>query len=199
MSRQAHMELAMTHDLPVGLGDTIYYVNNGERKSHGDVQKKGTEVILNCYLIDEKDITEKPDMLGEYNVPRYLAAFNKRIEPLLVVFSTEIRDEILIEDPKDRPFFTKSQTELVRGYPRREGDQDTLEEVLTLSDTEVTFWNNVNIDPYYMYVEGTMDLVDEDYVKKNKLIMDGFEVTNVKEVVDYSVDVDGNYMLFGDD
>lgn len=199
MSRQAHMELAMKHDLPVGLGDTIYYVNNGERKSHGDVQKKKDEVILNCYHVDEKDITEKPDMLGEYNVPRYLAAFNKRIEPLLVVFSTEIRDEILIEDPKDRPFFTKTQTELVRGYPRREGDQDTLEEVLTLSDTEVTFWNNVGIDPYYMYVDGTMDLVDEDYVKKNKLIMDGFEVSTVKEISDYSVDVDGNYMLMLED
>ena len=173
MSRQAHMELAMKHDLPVGLGDTIYYVNNGERKSHGDVQKKLNEVILNCYHVDEKDITEKPDMLGEYNVPRYLAAFNKRIEPLLVVFSTDIRDEILIEDPKDRPFFTKTQCELVRGYPRRDGDQDTLEEVLTLSDGEIDFWNNVNIDPFYMYVDGTMELVDGEYVTLNQKLMTG--------------------------
>jgi len=171
MSRQAHMELAMKHDLQVGLGDTIYYVNNGERKSHGDVQKKKDEVVLNCYLIDEKDISEKPDMLGEYNVPRYLASFNKRIEPLLVVFSTEIRDEILVEDPTKRPFFTKTQTELVRGYPRREGDQDTLEEVLTISDTEIKFWDSVGIDPYYMYVEGTMELVDEEYVSKNRKLM----------------------------
>jgi DNA polymerase elongation subunit (family B) len=171
MSRQAHMELAMKHDLPVGLGDTIYYVNNGERKSHGDVQKKKDQVVLNCYLVDEKDISEKPDMLGEYNVPRYLAAFNKRIEPLLVVFSTDIRDEILVDDPTQRPFFTKTQTELVRGYPRREGDQDTLEEVLTISDTEIKFWNSVGIDPYYMYADGTMDLVDEEYVKKNRELM----------------------------
>jgi DNA polymerase elongation subunit (family B) len=171
MSRQAHMELAMKHNLQVGLGDTIYYVNNGERKSHGDVQKKKDEVVLNCYHVNEKDIQEKPDMLGEYNVPRYLAAFNKRIEPLLVVFSTEIRDEILVEDPSQRPFFTKTQTELVRGYPRREGDQDTLEEVLTISDGEISFWNNVGIDPYYMYVDGTMDLVDEEYVKKNRELM----------------------------
>src|SRR5210317_568752 len=171
MSRQAHMELAMKHDLQVGLGDTIYYVNNGERKSHGDVQKKKDEVVLNCYLIDEKDITEKPDMLGEYNVPRYLASFNKRIEPLLVVFSTDIRDEILVDDPTKRPFFTKTQTELVRGYPRREGDQDTLEEVLTISDTEIKFWDSVGIDPYYMYVDGTMELVDEEYVSKNRKLM----------------------------
>lgn len=200
MSRQAHMELAMKHDLPVGLGDTIYYVNNGERKSHGDVQKKKDEVILNCYLVSEKDITEKPDMVGEYNVPRYLAAFNKRIEPLLVVFSPEIRDEILIEDPKDRPFFTKSQTELVRGYPRREGDQDTLEEVLTLSDGEIDFWRNVNIDPFYMYVEGTMELVDNEYVIKNRKLMGGEEQTMVKEKKEYvTMDDDINYVLYGDD
>lgn len=195
MSRQAHMELAIKHNIPVGLGDTIYYVNNGERKSHGDVQKKNiwnataaekrkykvehgvtmpaddVEVVLNCYLISDKYISETPDKLGEYNVPRYLAAFNKRIEPLLVVFSTDIRDEILVESPEDRPFFTKSQTKLVRGYPRREGDQDTLDEVLTLSDTEVRFWNDVNINPYYMYLENTMNLVNDEYVEKNLGIM----------------------------
>ena len=195
MSRQAHMELAIKHNIPVGLGDTIYYVNNGERKSHGDVQKKNiwnataaekrkykaehgvtmpaddVEVVLNCYLISDKYISETPDKLGEYNVPRYLAAFNKRIEPLLVVFSTDIRDEILVENPEDRPFFTKSQTKLVRGYPRREGDQDTLDEVLTLSDTEVRFWNDVNINPYYMYLENTMNLVNDEYVEKNLGIM----------------------------
>ena len=129
------------------------------------------EVVLNCYLISDKYISETPDKLGEYNVPRYLAAFNKRIEPLLVVFSTDIRDEILVESPEDRPFFTKSQTKLVRGYPRREGDQDTLDEVLTLSDTEVRFWNDVNINPYYMYLENTMNLVNDEYVEKNLGIM----------------------------
>ena len=171
MSRQAHMELAIANNLQVGLGDTIYYVNNGQRKSHGDVQKKGDEVTLNCYLVNEKEMNENPDMVGEYNVPRYIAAFNKRIEPLLVVFSPDIREDILIEDPEKRPFFTKSQTELVRGFPRKDGDQDTLEEVLTLSDMEIEFWSHTGIDPYYMYVDGTIDLVDEKYVNKNKSIM----------------------------
>jgi len=192
MSRQAHMELAMLNNLSVGLGDTIYYVNNGLRKSHGDVQKVKGEVKLNARLIPESDITKYPDKLGDYNVPRYLAAFNKRIEPLLVVFSTEIRDSILIETPEDREFFTRSQTKLVRGYPRREGDQDTLEEVLTLSDTEITFWKNVGIDPYYMYVDGTLDLVDEEYVTKNKSIMDGSHKTQEtqKDVVVKKVEVE---------
>lgn len=174
MSRQAHMELALANNLNVGLGDTIYYVNNGVRKSHGDVQKKKDEVIINCYHVDEKEIENNPEGLGEYNVPRYISAFNKRIEPLLVVFSPEIRDEILIEDPKDRPFFTKTQTELVRGYPIKEGSQDELDEVLTLSDTEIVFWNHVGIDPYYMYIDNTIELVDENYVKKNKMLMESY-------------------------
>jgi len=175
MSRQAHMELLLANNIPAGLGDTVYYVNNGARKSHGDVQKKGDTVTVNCYLVNEKDIETKPDLLGDYNIPRYLAAFNKRIEPLLVVFSPEIRDEILIEDPKDRKFFTKNQSRLVRGFPRREGDQDTLDEVLTLSEGEVEFWTNVGIDPFYMYLEGTMELVNTEYVEKNKNIMKGHE------------------------
>jgi len=90
-------------------------------------------------------------------------------------YSPEIRDEILIEDPKDRKFFTKNQSRLVRGFPRREGDQDTLDEVLTLSEGEVEFWTNVGIDPFYMYLEGTMDLVNTEYVEKNKNIMKGHE------------------------
>jgi DNA polymerase elongation subunit (family B) len=175
MSRQAHMELLLHNNVSAGLGDTVYYVNNGQRKSHGDVVKKGDSVTINCYLVNEKDIEMNPNLLGEYNVPRYLASFNKRIEPLLVVFHPDIRDEILVEDPNERKFFTKTQSQLVRGYPRRDGDQDTLDEVLTLSETEVEFWNNVNIDPFYMYLSGTLDLVNTEYVNKNQKIMAGFE------------------------
>ena len=201
MSRQAHMELAIQHNLPVGLGDTIYYVNNGEKKSHGDVVKKNVwnataqekreykakygktmpaddvDIQLNCYLIDEKDIENYPDKLGEYNIARYISSFNKRIEPLLVVFHPDIRDEILIEDPADRPLFTHTQTELVRGYPRRDGDQDELDEVLTLSDMEIVFWKKMQKDPFYMYLENTLDLVDMNYVEKNKKLV-GLDLVN---------------------
>jgi DNA polymerase elongation subunit (family B) len=201
MSRQAHMELLIKEGKNPGLGDTIFYVNNGEKKSHGDVQKKKDELVLNCYLIDERDIEMNPDLLGEYNVPRYLAAFNKRIEPLLVVYKPEIREDILIEDPKDRPIFTKSQTELVRGYPMKETHQDTLEEVLTLSDMELTFWKNVGIDPYYMYLDGTVDLVDVDWVKNNKKLMEEFVVQQKKVDIDeyFEFDVDGDLMALSFD
>jgi DNA polymerase elongation subunit (family B) len=201
MSRQAHMELLIKEGKSPGLGDTIFYVNNGEKKSHGDVQKKKDELVLNCYLIDERDIELNPDLLGEYNVPRYLAAFNKRIEPLLVVYKPEIREDILIEDPKDRPIFTKSQTELVRGYPMKEAHQDTLDEVLTLSDTELTFWKNVGIDPYYMYLDGTVDLVDTKWVENNRNLMDQYVQQQKKVDADeyYEFDVDGDLMALSFD
>ena len=201
MSRQAHMELLIKEGKNPGLGDTIYYVNNGEKKSHGDVQKKKDELVLNCYLINEEDIEKNPDLLGDYNVARYMAAFNKRIEPLLVVYKPEIREDILIEDPKDRPIFTKSQTELVRGYPMKEAHQDTLEEVLTLSDMELNFWKNVNIDPYYMYIENTLDLVDTEWVSKNRKMMDEFVSKNDKVDQDeyYEFDAEGDLMALSFD
>ena len=76
MARQAHMELVIrNNNVPVSLGDTIYYVNNGTAMSHGDVQRKkkkdGTEeIVLNSYLISENDLEN--GMKGEYNVPRYI-------------------------------------------------------------------------------------------------------------------------------
>lgn len=40
---------------------------------------------------------------------------------------------------------------LINGVPFEEGDQDKLEEVMTLSEGEVEFWKKRGIDPNYMY------------------------------------------------
>ena len=52
MSRQAHMELILENNYPAGLGETIYYVNNGTKKGDGDVQKitKPTKKFQQEYL-----------------------------------------------------------------------------------------------------------------------------------------------------
>ena len=221
MSRMAHMELAIKHNLNVKLGDVIHYVNNGTKASDGDVQKvnkpkkgwnegqinlffsndeksdyknkeqyllnngwekswsddnwvrsdsKNKEantgistdgayraatsdsiIQINCYKLDPKVIEENPEMTGEYNVPRALTTFNKRIEPLLVVFKDEVRDGLLVTNPEDRGFFTKEQCSLINGVPFKQGDQDTLEEVLTLSEGEVKYWDKRGLDPNYIY------------------------------------------------
>jgi len=191
-ARKAHMELIIKNDYPAGLGETIFYVNNGDRKGDGDVQKitkptkkfqkeyfeeHGTEVPenyikINSFMITEKELNDNPDMKGDYNVARYISTFNKRIEPLLVVFHPDIRNEILIEDPKDRPFFTSSQCELVNGYPMKEGHQDDFDEVMTLSDSEVMFWKKVKRDPYFLYLEDSIKHVDPYWVQKNRDAVD---------------------------
>jgi hypothetical protein len=213
----------------VQLGDVIYYVNNGVRPSHGDVQKvnkpkKGwsddqvdlfyvdnknhkekskflkengweqswgddnwvrsdaenkeantgistdqayrlanadntdSTVKLNCYILNTSDIENNPDMLGEYNVPRAITTFNKRIEPLLIVFNDEIRKNLLVTDPEQRGFFTTDQCRLTNGLPFKPEDQDTVEDLLTITDKEVEFWKNINVSPNYIY-----DLASEGY------------------------------------
>jgi DNA polymerase elongation subunit (family B) len=161
MSRMAHMELAIKHDMNINLGDVIYYVNNGLKASHGDVQKKENEIILNAYLLENKTIEENPDMTGDYNVPRAISTFNKRIKPLLIAFGDEIRENLLVDVPENRGIFTKAQCELINGKPFEAGDQDTIEELLTISEMEVKFWDKVNIDPNYIY-----DLAQEGWEEK---------------------------------
>ena len=223
MSRMAHMELAIKHNMNVQLGDVIHYVNNGVRASHGDVQKVnkpksgwkeeqldlfnsnnenykekekfllkngweqswgddnwvrsdspnkeantgiptegayqraisdivGSVVQLNCYRIEPSDLENNPEMLGEYNIQRAIATFNKRVEPLLIVFSNEVRDSLLVKNPEDRSFYTSGQCVLTNGNPFKPEDQDDIyENLIKLEQGEVDFWNNVGISPDHIY------------------------------------------------
>ena len=193
MSRQAHMELILQNDYPAGLGDTIYYVNNGVKKSAGDVSKnpKTGIVDINCYMIPEKDIVDNPDLKGDYNVARYISNFNKRVEPLLCVFKLDIRDDILIENPEERQYFTKSPCELVNGYPLKESGQDKFDEVMTLSDSEVMFWNRVGRDPFFMYVENSLELADQYWVDHNRKVV-SMQAESIKSNEDEIIETNGN-------
>lgn len=215
MSRQAHMELVIQNNYPAGLGETIYYINNGKKKSDGDVQKitkptkkqqeeyfqKHGEQIpsdyleINCYMISERELSNNPEMTGDYNVARYLNNFNKRIEPLLVVFNPEIRHDILIENPEKRQYFTRAQCQLVSGYPLKEDGQDKYEEVMTLSDSEVLFWNRVNRDPFFMYVEDSLELVNPHWVELNRRVVN-LESESIKNNEDEYIENNGNDFAF---
>jgi hypothetical protein len=102
------------------------------------------EIILNCKLIPTEVIESEVDVLcedgQEYNVPKYVEQFNKRITPLLVCFHPDIRNKILITNPEDRPYFTAEECELCSGFPNKEGDQDTYEQLMTMEDKEIRFW-----------------------------------------------------------
>jgi DNA polymerase I len=156
LPRQAHMELIIRDNIHVNLGDTVYYVNNGNKKSHGDISFSKTkktpegELKFNCYLITEEQIKNNPDLKGEYNVPKYIDAFNKKVEPLLVVFPLHIRESLLIDNPENKQFFTSKELELIGGIPSTPEDQDTLTELMTMSDSEVLFWQNSGLDQNFM-------------------------------------------------
>jgi len=167
-ARKAHMELLIKHNLNANLGSTIYYVNTGKVKSNGDCKittNKETgkrEVILNCKLIPTEQIENNPDLTtDEYNVPKYLENFNKRIHPLLVCFSPEIRDKILVNMTLNKktkkmeinPFnaFTLKETKLVNGLPFEDTDQDDLnKDLMMMEDKEIEFWLRVNKTPRFI-------------------------------------------------
>jgi hypothetical protein len=184
MSRMAHMELAIQENLGVNLGDVIMYVNNGTKASQGDVQKmtvkqiKDTNalnqfnnpkakpitdgVMVNCYMLDKDILDKDPELTGDYNVPRAIATFNKRIEPLMVVFQDEVRNGLIVSDPEQRGIFTTAQCELINGHPLGEGDQDDLQkDVLDITEQELNYWERRGLKPDYMY-----DLAEEDWKKK---------------------------------
>ena len=173
MSRMAHMELAIQQNLNVNLGDVIMYVNNGTKASQGDVQKmtakqiKDTNtlntfndpkaklitdgVMINCYMLDKDILDNDPTLTGDYNVPRAITTFNKRIEPLMVVFKDEVRNGLIVDTPEERGIFTTSQCELINGNPLGDGDQDSLEEVMSLSGRELKYWDKRGLHSDYMY------------------------------------------------
>ena len=157
LPKQAHMELLIKEGIQPSLGDTIYYVNNGTRKSHGDIQTRKTKkdppegtLVYNCYLIDNDMLENNPETTGEYNVAKYVDTFNKKLQPLMVVFNENVRKTLLIDNPADKQYFTRNELELISGIPRKEGDQDTLEELLTISEEELKFWDLVGVDNEYM-------------------------------------------------
>ena len=112
------------------------------------------EIVLNCMLVPRDIIDKEEDTYCsdvsedlEYNVDKYVDMFNKRIKPLLVCFSKDIRQSILISNPKDKPYFTEDQCVLVSGEPNKPGDQDTYEQLMTMEDKEIKFWTKYNLTP----------------------------------------------------
>jgi len=143
------------------LDSVVYYVNTGTQVSHGDVAKKsdGT-IVLRCKLIKNEDLEKNPNMIGEYNYKKYLAAFNARVKSLFVGFDPEIRNSILVKIDKEgnliKNSFASYQLEL------KNFDKDSIEESMYLEEKEVDIWNRNGLDA--------------------RLIWDGFKMYNDKKI-----------------
>lgn len=154
------MEMVSTYLPPEPeLDSVVYYVNTGSRKSHGDVKTdpKSGEIVINAQMIKTKDLEENPEMTGDYNVDKYLDAFNKRVEVLLDGFDPAIRENILVKIKRSKvkdasgakveqvtlqkEIFTSDQLVL------KNFDHDDYDEAMHLEDKEVEFWNRTGYDP----------------------------------------------------
>jgi len=144
----------------------LYYVNNGTRKSHGDVKtvksidedgNEVEEILIKATLINNKDLEKNPDITGNYNVDKYLDAFNTRVEVLLDGFDEEIRDKILTKIKRkkvtdqagkkveqvelEKNLFTSDELQL------KNFDHDDIEASMFLEEKEIEFWNRTGYDP----------------------------------------------------
>lgn len=131
------------------------------------------EIIMNCTLVPRNIIDAETDTFCEdggieYNVNKYIDMFNKRITPLLVCFSREIREQILVTNPEDRKYFTEEQCKLSSGEPNKVSDQDTYEQLMTMEDKEIKFWTKYDLIP--PFVEecrmGKWEDIKADYLKR---------------------------------
>lgn len=126
------------------------------KEKYGPTAFEEDEIILACKLVPNEILDTEEEVLCsdvdgmDYNVEKYIDQFNKRITPLLVCFSKDIRDQILITDPKDRKYFTEEQAKLVSGEPMKEGDQDTLEALMTPEKKEIEFWLSIGKEPPFV-------------------------------------------------
>lgn len=118
----------------------------------------------------------------EYNVARYLDAFNKKVKPLLVCFGMEVREGLLAsivktkdkttkqvtEKLKDRTYFATDKCVLVSGIPNKPTDQDSYEELMTMEDKEIKFWDKVNKVPNNMEEEEWVT-IRADYFERMRI------------------------------
>jgi DNA polymerase elongation subunit (family B) len=162
--KQVHMELVIKNDMNVNLGDTIYYINNGKKKGDSDsgINKETTD--FNSYIIENKELEMNPEKKGDYNVPKYLYAFNTKIESLFVCFNEYVAENLLVDNPQDREYFTDADCELKSWtydeYPFEKDDLDPIDELFIMDDREVDFWNKVCMNPH--------DIFDQFKVNDNK-------------------------------
>ena len=115
------------------------------------IVKEEDEIILNCKIVPNEIVEAEEDILCtediEYNVVKYIEQFNSRIKPLLVCFSNDIRGDIMVKAPSERKYFTSEQCELVSGFPNKETDQDTYEQLMRPERKEIEYWLSIGEEP----------------------------------------------------
>jgi hypothetical protein len=155
------------------------------REHYGAKAFDEDEIILNCKLVPNEIVDSEEDVLCsdyeglEYNVEKYIDQFNKRITPLLVCFHPDIRNKILVTNPKDKMFFTEAQAQLVSGYPNKPEDQDTFEALMTPERKEIEFWTKIGeVPPFVKECNIDWDKLVADY--KSEVEQENSEIFQIE-------------------
>jgi hypothetical protein len=174
------------------LDSVVYYVNTGTKISEGNsgiIKDKITGEERYCAtLITADDLLENPDMIGKYNVAKYLNAFNKRVTALLVGFDPEVSKKILariIKDKKTKEVSLKCGGENFASYELglKNFDLNDFDESMHLEEKEVEYWNKTGYDPrkiwngfkmyddnkvYYEIYDHALNYLNEKMVTNNR-------------------------------
>ena len=144
------------------LDSTVYYVNTGYVKSHGDSKeikdKETGEMRMASTLISNEDLQENPNMTGVYNYEKYLDAFNSRvcytdrkIGSLLSAFEPDVAKKIpatIIKKGEKAGELRKGEfSPLKNELELKSFDLDDFDESMHLEEMEVDFWNKTGYDP----------------------------------------------------
>jgi len=188
------------------LDSVVYVVNNGYIQSQGDSKmikdKETGEERYASMIITSQDLKDNPNLTGYYNVPKYLAGFNKRIKPILVGFDPEVVKGLLskIKKPKkkdevkvdsllpDKNYFTSDKQELLSF------EADNIEDSMILEPKEVEFWNRSGYDPRKMWDGFEMNENDKVYFEIYENALNYLNEKMIKQDMPLIKSVDDKYL-----
>jgi DNA polymerase elongation subunit (family B) len=190
-AKKAFMELLIENNLTTDNIDYVYVINNGTAKSHGDSKVNKKTGKLYSYMLTKEDIEDNPEQIGDYNVAKYIDSFNTRVEKLLLVFNKSVSDTLLKKDPSQREYYSDSQLELTN-Y-----DLDTVQELFTMEEKEVLFWNRTGLNPREIFsnFETVIPLEVDLYIEKLNLVKEKLKETNTVVKAHYERYNNGDVVL----
>lgn len=171
MPRQTFMDLLIDNKSIVSLGDMVYYINIGEKRTNkdGDIDKNGN---LFVHLLNDKGElfgTKEDDKTKVlYNIDKYIDDINTKIEALLVVFKESVKNTLMITNPADKQYYTEEDLVLVSWdydsypYDKMEDIDDLYQDaknvaLFKMEDREVKYWNKIGVDPRIIFDGFTTD------------------------------------------
>lgn len=199
---QAHMELIIKENINVEIGDTIYYVNIGTSKSHGDTKvikdKVTGEEYMCSILVDENALDSVDNINIHYNVKKYISAFNEKVSSILIGFPESIRTTLLKNVKtnrkekrdylEDREYYTDSEL-ILKNF-----EEDNLEESMYLEELELDLWNKTGRDPRKIF-DGFKMKNDNDLsgVSDYKVMLNRLNLSRVKNNKPIIKSIDDKY------